>query len=272
MRNTPAVIQAQAKRRRQVRIGVVVITIGVVLFIIIVGLTAGDAAQTSDELGFEQARSEQLSDGYGDLAARVAAVCAAGGPDVALDQAQICPLAEAAVANPDVSTGTLTREEVAAIAQAAIAAQAADNTVDMDAIVASVLAAVRSDQSLDGVDEATVRSIVEAALAAQPVPADGDDGDDGRDGSSFEGFRRDDNGNCVAVISTVSADGSRSVATQPAGDAACPPVTPSPDPDPPADPDPDPVEPDPVDPGPAEPNPALPTPDADPQPEPLFTE
>ncbi|MBC8091367.1 MAG: hypothetical protein H7Y15_05385 [Pseudonocardia sp.] len=276
-RNTPAALAAVAQRQRRVRIGVVVITFGVVIFLIVIGLNTSQAATVSEALDVETARTERISDDYGDLATRVSTLCAAGGPDVALDQSQICALANAAIADPEVNTSTLTREEVTAIAQAAIAAQggAGQQTgqggsaaPDTAAIVATVLSAVRADSSLRGLDEATVRSIVEATLAARPASAPGRPGINGTPGvagapgSSFEGFERDGSGQCFAVVSMTGADGRTAVARQPAGDAAC-----SPRPDP--DPDPDPVDPDP-DPDPVDPTPPPQSPEPDSPPPPVL--
>lgn len=224
-------LTADERRARRFRVGLVVVVLGAVILMITIGLTASNTADVQQDLDETVAREQRISDDYGDLAARVLALCAAGGPDVSLDRAGICPLAQAAVADPEVTTVTLTREEVTAIAQAAVAAQA--SLLDPAAIQAQVLAAVRADPSLRGLDEATVRAIVDSALAAQPDPVDGEDGEDGADGapgSSFEGFQRDpDTGQCFAVIRTVDAAGNASTARQPAGDAAC---------SPPADPDP----------------------------------
>lgn len=253
---------------RRIRGGVAVLVAGLALGVVAVSMLFGGAEQASTALDQQTVRVQEVSDSLGDLATRTSALCAAGGEDAALAATDICQIAAAVVADPEITTDALSIEQVRAIAQAAIAAQATASP-DPAAILRDVLAAVRADPDVGATSEATVAAIVDSALAAQVPPADGRDG---APGTSFVGFERDEvTGDCYAVTRSTDASGQTSTARSPAGDSACaprdeddPPVIDEPDPGPrpgadePADPpgavdEPDPTTPD-------EPTPTLPSP------------
>jgi hypothetical protein len=219
--------------KRRARIATAVIAVGVAVFLIVIGLQNAQVNTSEDKAEQSTQQKERLADNLGDIASRVAAVCATADTNGTLEAAELCSRAQAAVADPEVNADVLTPAQVQEIARQALEAQLAGlKTDDTEAIAALVLARLQADPAFRGISEERVRQIVDAALAAQPKPEPGENGAPGRPGSSFEGFQRVD-GQCMAVIRNFAADGTETVVNQPAGDAACAPVATTEPPPPP---------------------------------------
>lgn len=253
-RNPPASSTPRRQRARRPisprerRLGIALLVLGFLVGMGGLVLLTGNTDDLQAEVDTATGRAEIAEVQRDDLAQETradatttAALCATGG-DVAraLDASGLCGRARDRLADPVVAAqdSALTPEQIEAIVARVQALQPVP--VSVEQVVAAVLADPRLASPLT---EDDVRSIVAVALSEMPQPADG------RDGTSFGGvvFARQ-NGQCVAIVTMIAADGEVSTQTQTVGDAICPDDDPppdpvDPDPEPTADPDPEPVTP-----------------------------
>lgn len=232
------------RRQRRLGVGLLVLAflVGMGGLILLTGNT--DDLQTEVEVASDRAdvaevqRDDLAQESRAD-ATTTAALCATGG-DVAraLDASGLCGRARDRLNDPIVAAQepALTPAQIEAIVARVQALSPAP--VSVEEVVAAVLADPRLASPLT---EADVRSIVAVALAEMPQPQDG------RDGASFGGlvFARQ-GGQCVAIVTMISADGESSTQTQTVEDAVCPEEDPPPVVEPEPEPDPDPPAPDPT--------------------------
>ncbi len=231
----PSVRRPASPRQRRIGIALLVAAflVGMGGLVLLTGNTddlQGEVTAATGRAEVAEVQRDDLAQESRADATTTAALCATGG-DVAraLDASGLCGRARERLADPIVMAQepALTPAQIEAIVARVQALSPVP--VSVEEVVAAVLADPRLASPLT---EADVRSIVAVALSEMPQPADG------RDGTSFGGvvFARQ-NGQCVAVVTMIAADGEVTTQTQTVGDAICP----DDDPPDPVDPDPEPT-------------------------------